>query len=226
MNLAPDNPAFMQSRAWVLEAAGEPDAAWAIGKEIDRAVSQMTPSLARLYGRLAGRYGEQAQALAAINRLLGAGLAPGESSLHFTAAELLDRAGSYDEAFAMAVRANASLSGDHRTIRRGQDALDRIFSLNTSRASALLRCRRPRCAATNRSSLLECRGRGRRWSNKSWLRTRRSTGRGNWILSIACCSECWICFARVRMLIQRVWTISHRRTSTEWPISILGRSSR
>jgi tetratricopeptide (TPR) repeat protein len=110
MKLAPDNPAFMQSRAWVLEAAGEPDAAWALVKKLIASV-QMTPSLARLYGRLAGRYGEQAQALEAINRLLGAGLAPGESSLHFTAAELLDRAGRYDEAFAMAIRANASSQG-------------------------------------------------------------------------------------------------------------------
>ena len=76
MKLAPDNPAFMQSRAWVLEAAGEPDAAWALVKKLIASV-QMTPSLARLYGRLAGRYGEQAQALEAINRLLGAGLCRG-----------------------------------------------------------------------------------------------------------------------------------------------------
>jgi tetratricopeptide (TPR) repeat protein len=110
MKLAGENPAFMQSRAWVLEAAGEPDAAWVLVKKLIATVS-MTPSLARLYGRLAGRYGEQAQALAAINRLMGAGLAPGESSLHFTAAELLDRAGRYDEAFAMALRANASHQG-------------------------------------------------------------------------------------------------------------------
>jgi tetratricopeptide (TPR) repeat protein len=110
MKLAPDNAAFMQSRAWVLEAAGEPDAAWELVKKLIASV-RMTPSLARLYGRLAGRYGEQAQALAAINRLLAAGIEPAESSLHFTAAELLDRAGSYDEAFAMAVRANASHQG-------------------------------------------------------------------------------------------------------------------
>jgi tetratricopeptide (TPR) repeat protein len=107
MNIAPQNPVFMQSRAWVLEAAGDPDGAWDLVKKLITTVP-MTPSLARLYGRLAGRYGQQAQALDAINRLLGAGLAPGESSLHFTAAELLDRAGRYDEAFSMAVRANTS----------------------------------------------------------------------------------------------------------------------
>jgi len=112
MDLEPENPAVMLSRAWVLEAAGDPDEAWKLVQKLI-AQTSMTPSLARLYGRLAGRYGQQAQALEAINRLLGAGLAPGESSLHYTAAELLDRAGRYDDAFAMAIRANASQRGNH-----------------------------------------------------------------------------------------------------------------
>jgi Flp pilus assembly protein TadD len=107
INARPDQPACMQSRAWVLEAAGNPDAAWEIVQKLINIVP-MTPSLARLYGRLAGRYGQHAQALDAINRLMGAGLAPGESSLNFTAAELLDRAGRYDDAFAMALHANAA----------------------------------------------------------------------------------------------------------------------
>lgn len=107
INAEPNTVACVQSRAWVLEAAGDPDGAWELVQKLI-AATPMTPSLARLYGRLAGRYGQHAQALDAINRLLGAGLAPGESSLHFTAAELLDRAGRYDEAFSMALKANAT----------------------------------------------------------------------------------------------------------------------
>ncbi|MGD0387770.1 MAG: sulfotransferase [Tepidisphaeraceae bacterium] len=110
MELAPDDPAFMQSRAWVLAVAGELDAAWELTRKLVSSV-QMTPSLARLYGLLAGRYGQQSQALEAINRLLGAGLALDESPLYFTAAALLDRAGRCDEAFAMAVRGNACRPG-------------------------------------------------------------------------------------------------------------------
>jgi len=112
MELEPENLTFMQARAWVLEAGGDPDGAWELVKKLV-ARTALTPSLARLYGRLAGRYGEHAQALAAINRLLGAGLAPGESSLYFTAAELLDRSGRYDEAFTHAAHANAMREGAH-----------------------------------------------------------------------------------------------------------------
>src|SRR5579872_1885395 len=66
MDLNSANPAFMQSRAWVLEAAGDPDGAWELVKKLIVQV-QMTPSLARLYGRLAGRYGQHEQALEAVN---------------------------------------------------------------------------------------------------------------------------------------------------------------
>jgi tetratricopeptide (TPR) repeat protein len=147
MKLAPDNPAFMQSRAWVLAAAGELDAAWAITRKLVSSV-QMTPSLARLYGLLAGRYGQQSQALEAINRLLGAGLAPDESHLCFTAAELLDRAGRYDEAFAMAVRANASYRGpryDPAAQERWTDRLIQYFTRQRLRSlpKATLRSDKP-----------------------------------------------------------------------------------
>jgi tetratricopeptide (TPR) repeat protein len=109
IDLEPRNPEFMRARAWVL-AAGDPDAAWEIVRKLI-ARTPMTPSLVRLYGLLAGRFGQETQALAAIERLLKVGPAPAESSLYFTAAELLDRAGRYDEAFSLAAKANGLYGG-------------------------------------------------------------------------------------------------------------------
>ncbi|HEY1922811.1 MAG TPA: hypothetical protein VGG44_08585, partial [Tepidisphaeraceae bacterium] len=64
------NPTFMQSRAWVLEAAGETGDAWKIVKQLLAGPWPMNPPLARLYGRLAVNYGERDQALEAIMALL------------------------------------------------------------------------------------------------------------------------------------------------------------
>jgi len=100
----------MQARAWVLEAAGDSDSAWNLVKKLVT-LGPMSPSLARLYGRLAGQYGQQEQALAAISQILQAGIPESESSLNFTAAQLLDRAGRYDDAFMLAARANAMYRG-------------------------------------------------------------------------------------------------------------------
>jgi tetratricopeptide (TPR) repeat protein len=110
ISLDPSNIAFMQSRAWVLEAAGDPDAAWELVLKVV-APTEMTPSLARLYGRLASRYGQQEQALEAIQRLLQAGIPHGEIALNFIAAQLLEAAEKYDEAFSLAAKANASYRG-------------------------------------------------------------------------------------------------------------------
>ena len=95
----------MQSRAWVLEAAGDPDGAWELVKKLVGKV-QMTPSLARLYGRLAGKYGQPDHALAEINRLMERGACdPGESSLRFHGGAVCSTGlGRFDEAFAMAVQ--------------------------------------------------------------------------------------------------------------------------
>jgi len=106
MELAPDNISCIQARAWVLEAAGDADEAWQLVQRLMGA-GQMNPSLARLYGRLASRYGQQQQALSVISNMLKAGIDPLESALNFTAAELLDRAGRYDEAFTFAATGHA-----------------------------------------------------------------------------------------------------------------------
>jgi tetratricopeptide (TPR) repeat protein len=109
IELEPRNPEIMRARAWVL-AAGDPDAAWEIVLKLV-AWTPMTASLARLYGLLAGRFGQRAEALGAVERLLKAGVGPGDASLYFTAAELLDRVGRYDEAFLMAAKGNGLYRG-------------------------------------------------------------------------------------------------------------------
>ena len=109
IDLEPRNPEFLRARAWVL-AAGDPDAAWEIVQKLV-AWTPMTASLARLYGMLASRFGQEAEALGAIERLLKAGMTPGESPLYFTAAELLDRAGRYDEAFSLVAKGNGLYRG-------------------------------------------------------------------------------------------------------------------
>jgi tetratricopeptide (TPR) repeat protein len=107
LGLAPDTPIYMAGRAWILEADGQLDASWELlRKLLDR--NQMTPSLARLYGRLAPRYGQQEKALVVVLEMLRADMKPDKalSSLNFTAAYLLDHAGRYDEAFSYAARGN------------------------------------------------------------------------------------------------------------------------
>jgi tetratricopeptide (TPR) repeat protein len=110
MALQPTNGLCMLSRAWVLKAAGDPDGAWELAKKLV-GHTEMTFSLARLYGELAGRYGEHEQALTIIHRLIATGVPSGESSIYFTAAQLLDATGRYDEAFALVTRAGSSYAG-------------------------------------------------------------------------------------------------------------------
>ena len=147
MALQPANPACMLSRAWVLAAAGDHDAAWDLVKKLV-GQTDMTPSLARLYGELAGRYGEQEQALTAINRLLATGVAPEETALYYTAAQLLDRAGRYNESFALATRANSSQRGspyDPAGQTRVTDAMIQYFTREriASMPSAAVRSDKP-----------------------------------------------------------------------------------
>ena len=129
VELEPENPEFVRSRARVL-AAGDPDAAWEIVRKLI-AQTPMTAPLASLYGMLAGRYGEQSQALAAVERLLAAGAGPAESSLNFVAAELLDRAGRYDEAFSHAAKANALDQAEPYDAKMQEGLTDRLIEYFT-----------------------------------------------------------------------------------------------
>jgi tetratricopeptide (TPR) repeat protein len=109
LELQRQNPDFLRARAWVL-AAEDPDAGWEIVQKLV-AWTKMNPPLARLYGLLAPRFGQEGPALAVIKRLIAAGFPPNEPSLYFTAADLLERATKYDEAFAMAAKGNSQYRG-------------------------------------------------------------------------------------------------------------------
>ena len=105
-DLAANDSSIAASRAIVLEAAGELDAAWELLLRLLKA-EYIPPRVAALYARLASRHGEAQEALALVNRLLAEPLNGRKAAnLHFVAAELLDGLGRYDEAFAQAERAN------------------------------------------------------------------------------------------------------------------------
>jgi hypothetical protein len=100
MSLAPDDNGVQQARAGVLEAMGDLDAAWELtARLVGRGHAPMP--VVRLYGRMARYHDQHVAALALVNQQLATGNhSPADQSrLHFTAAELLDSVGRYDEAF-------------------------------------------------------------------------------------------------------------------------------
>jgi len=100
MELSPQDNSVMQSRAAVLEAMGELDGAWLLVERLVRRGFTPMPVI-RLYGRMACYRGQQPQALQLIEKQL-AGPTPSaqdRARMHFTAAELLDSLGRYDDAF-------------------------------------------------------------------------------------------------------------------------------
>ena len=103
IELAPNNPHALASRAEVLHYAGDGDAAWGLIRPLLEA-GQCFPALAILYARMAPRLRQERQAWELLWQVLSA-TTPGPS-VHFAAANLLDRMGRYDEAFAQAAAAH------------------------------------------------------------------------------------------------------------------------
>ncbi len=107
LELAPEDNSVMQTRAAVLEALGEMDAAWQL---VDRLVERrfLSMPLMRMFGRMARYRGRQQQALKLIAEQASVATqsAQDRARLHFTAAELLDSLGQYDDAFDHARRGN------------------------------------------------------------------------------------------------------------------------
>ncbi|MGE5608111.1 MAG: tetratricopeptide repeat-containing sulfotransferase family protein [Bacillota bacterium] len=107
VELAPRDPEIAISRAIVLEGNSQPDAAW-------RVISPLLTSgflasrLGVVYGRIAPSLKRERDALTFLDRLIASPqITPGEkAALHFTAANLLDRLGQYDQAFEHARLAN------------------------------------------------------------------------------------------------------------------------
>jgi tetratricopeptide (TPR) repeat protein len=110
MELSPEDNSVMQSRAAVLEALGELDTAWHL---VERLVQRGFTSMPviRLYGRMARYHGQQQQALELVEKQLArSNHAPQDRGrLCFTAAQLLDGLGRYDDAFAQARLGNQLL---------------------------------------------------------------------------------------------------------------------
>lgn len=129
--LSPEDRGFATSHALALEAAGELDQAWELLQELLRA-NYLPSRVAALYGRMARRHGRQQDALELVLRLLSTGghAARQEASLHFTAADLLDAVGRYDDAFAHATAANQLVRPPYSpaTTEHGIDALIAYFT--------------------------------------------------------------------------------------------------
>ncbi|MGA2585118.1 MAG: sulfotransferase [Tepidisphaeraceae bacterium] len=107
MEISPEDGSVMQSRAAVLEAMGELNAAWdLVLRLVNRGFVPMP--LVRLYGRMARYQHHEQKALDLIEKQLKNSKlsVPDQALLHFAAADLLDSLGKYDEAFAHAWTAN------------------------------------------------------------------------------------------------------------------------
>jgi hypothetical protein len=118
------------AKAYELETAGDVPAVMVI---VDRLLSarRCNASVALLFARVAQEAGREEQAVAVVRRELQ-GPAPRTSretaSLHFAAAQLLERLGRYEEAFAHATRANLNLATTYDP-RRMQAMVDSCIEL-------------------------------------------------------------------------------------------------
>jgi tetratricopeptide (TPR) repeat protein len=110
MALAPQNPRIVVSHARILEAAGQIDSAWSLARQLIDG-KFITPGSVRLYGRIARYRGDQTTALnITLGLLHGGSLQVSErAAMDFTAADLLDSLGRYDEAFTHAAAGNAAI---------------------------------------------------------------------------------------------------------------------
>ena len=125
-------------RASALEAAGELDKAWELIQQVV-ASGYTPPGVVMLYGRMSRRGKMQEHALTLIMSVLrGGGLsAVDESLLRLAAADLLDAAGRYDEAFAFATRAN-NLRRVAYDSAANEATIDRLITYWTRRRMACL----------------------------------------------------------------------------------------
>jgi tetratricopeptide (TPR) repeat protein len=112
MALEPQHAGIQAARAFVLQVAGESQAAWDIVQGLIRH-GFTPPIVAVLYARMARRHHHEEQALALLQQVIEAGLRSqildraDHAALLFSAADMLDGLKRYDEAFAVASRANA-----------------------------------------------------------------------------------------------------------------------
>jgi tetratricopeptide (TPR) repeat protein len=108
LELSPDDPGMLATLATVLEADRQMDAAWKIVDELLSA-NRLTTPLVLLFAMMSPQRHDEAKALSLIDQHLDTAKdrpTREQASLHFAAANLLDRLGRYDDAFERASRAN------------------------------------------------------------------------------------------------------------------------
>lgn len=142
LKVAPHDPNIAVTRAVALEAGGDVEAAWAQCNDLIGA-GVRDPRLVSLYGRLAGRFGQERPALALVEQMLAAPRPTG--SLRYVAAALLERLGRYDDAFEQARLANEARSEGYRPGEQ-TEAVDRRIAYYTPRKLLTL----PRASHGNR----------------------------------------------------------------------------
>ncbi|MGE5609918.1 MAG: tetratricopeptide repeat-containing sulfotransferase family protein [Bacillota bacterium] len=100
IELEPNDAEIAITRASTLEASGQAEAAWKLLEPLVK-VGMRSGRLGIVFGRLAPKLKREKEALELIQRLLESpGLLPQhKTTLHFTAANLLDRLGEWDAAF-------------------------------------------------------------------------------------------------------------------------------
>jgi tetratricopeptide (TPR) repeat protein len=112
MALEPQHAGIQAARAFVLQVAGESAAAWDIVQGLIRR-GFTPPIVAVLYARMARRHHHEEKALALLQQVIETGLRnqwldrTDHAALLFSASDMLDGLKRYDEAFAVASRANA-----------------------------------------------------------------------------------------------------------------------
>lgn len=131
--LAPTESHVVISRACILQAAGQDGSAWEL---VCNLVRENFPSarLAALYSRMAPAMGHEHQAWAMLERLLNSPQVARieHRLLHFAAANLLERIGRYDEAFANARMAQEICPRPYDR-RQMSDWVDRRIAYHTPR---------------------------------------------------------------------------------------------
>ncbi len=117
-------------RADILERMGQYEESYQIIQEL-REKQQIGAVAAQIWARLSRRYGEQQQALAALNQVLAEGTdAENRRAVKFYQGKLLDELGQYEDAFAAIQEANRldQVPFDSESWQRRIDSTIRVFN--------------------------------------------------------------------------------------------------
>jgi tetratricopeptide (TPR) repeat protein len=140
LKYAPQDVGAAVSRAFVLQASDQTDAAWPIVQDLI-ARGQLTGRLGVVFSRMAPKLKKEREALEVLGRVLAGGrVNPREErGLRFAAAGLLDRLERYDEAFNQAQIANRlRLAQGRYDPKANEQYIDRLIAYFTPEKLASL----------------------------------------------------------------------------------------